>query len=280
MLDTLYEVFLPHRASEDEENAWPVTSLWAVHTAVLEEFLTSQYLDVPSFDANAYLERIFSRRINVHPVFCPSRCIPADDPEADSRRNDPTLNAVALWEECIREVLGGTAADGEEAWDDGRCSVHDIARYLAQEVNYSVLGNLRLHERIRRDCARWWRHLKDSNTLKSWKSCSELKRRCVRDARLIALVAVFPTFRERIIPYNGMWPLLVNYLNRQPRLAGKTNQWLGSTLQRHIDNPDLVTMLMDLGVLTYDRASGLYGYEPGARQRLQDDLNEMWVYGI
>ncbi len=246
ILDDLYHLFLPH--TEDIET-WPLTSVWAVNTAVLEEYLYREYRDLPSFDPNAYLEKLFSQRINVPPLFYVGG--------EDGDRNE----AYWLWQ--------GDLQKRQEKLDG--INVEEVAFALTRDVNYAILGNLRLHARLRRDCLRLW-----TGGTRLFPLVTQAD--YVRQARLLTLVDAFAVFRERIAPYNGMWPVFLNQLNR--RWAEQAVDWIANPLYRHTDSPDLATLLKDLGAIRYDGDRACYALIPEGRLKLQAELNILWTRGV
>lgn len=243
ILDGLYHLLMPH----DDDADWPLTSVWAVNTSVLEEFLYREYRELPSFDPNAYLEKLFSRRVNVPPLF---------QLGADSEPRQ-------LWQATLEPLC--------PAFSKLNILVPELACKLAEEVNYSILGNLRLHARVRRECVRRWASLESGNVVPSMAVL-------IRDARLNVLIAAFPAFRDRIAPFNGMWSVFLNQMNR--RLAERIGDWVANPLYRHVDSPDLATLLEDLGAIRYDADRNCYALAPEGRRRLQEDLNERWIAGL
>lgn len=254
VLDSLYHLFMPHleefrrpagvtNASEDE--VWPLTSIWAVNTAVLEEFLYREYRELPSFDPNAYLEKLFWQRINVPPLI-------------EGVGHGDTQH---LWE---RDLDGKSFATSGSGW-----SANDLARTLSKHVNYAILGNLRLHARVRRDCIRLWEI--PGGVPSSMQAF-------VRGARLIVLIDAFSYFREQILPFNGMWPHFVNQINK--RLTDRPMEWVANPLYRHVDSPDLATLLEDLGALSYNDSRMRYEIDKDGRDKLQQELVALWKHGI
>lgn len=249
-LDSLYHLFLPHSDDQPQKGSeWPVISVWAINTAVLQELLFREYRDLPSFDPIAYLEKIFTVRFNIPPLMSG---LPVSSSINDMKGVE---GAFKLWSHSLRKLQ-------KEVQE----SIEELASRLAEEVNYSILSNLRLHGRIRRDCGRRWEKFKNE-----W-----YKRDYIRDARLIVLIDVFPSFRERIAPFNGMWPVFVNRLNQRERAPSS----LHDAQLWHLESPDLITLLTDLCVLEYDEKAGCYNYSAEHRKRLQDDLIELWKDGF
>jgi hypothetical protein len=83
----------------------------------------------------------------------------------------------------------------------------------------------------------------------------------VRDAYLIVLIDAFSYFREQIAPFNGMWPYFLHQINK--RLTDRPMEWVANPLYRHVDSPDLATLLEDLGVVRYDERVGRYELNEG-----------------
>lgn len=246
ILDSLYHLLMPH----DGDGDWPLVSVWAVNTVVLEEFLYREYRELPSFDPNAYLEKIFRQRVNVPPLLHATH-------NSESQQ---------LWGADIASANLASMPDHRE-----------LARALAEEVNYAILGNLRLHSRVRRDCLRLWseechaEHRAQKNTL-------SVQQELVREARLILIADAFPAFRAQIAPYNGMWPQFINRLNK--RLNDHPTDMVSNPLYRHVDSPDLATILEDLKVLRYDQDRKCYVLLKEGREALQDDLDNLARKGI
>lgn len=249
VLDTLYHLFMPQDGEQEAD--WPLTSVWAVNTSVLEEFLYREYRELPSFDPNAYLEKLFRQRINVPPLF-----------QFGGGEDGP----VTLWEAELRPHC--------DHFSSFKILVPELARKLADEVNYAILGNLRLHARVRRDCIRRWCQRPQADEKQRNITLASL----VREAQLIVLIDAFPYFREQIAPFNGMWPHFLNQLNK--RLSDRPMEWIANPLYRHVDSPDLATLLCDLGVLRYDYDHKAYELNQEGRSRLQGELNSLWKGGI
>jgi hypothetical protein len=218
LLDSVFHILLRETelgTPKDDAKPWPMSSIWAVNSAVLEEFFYAAYKNVPSFDPAAYLEKMFSCRFVVPPLFYL--------PKRKRETGDDDTPAVKLWNSSLSET--------HRQWADR----------LAEEVNYGALGNLRLHQRVRSMCARLWAidgcDVPNANA-------------AVESARLLTLTAVFPEFCAHIALYEGRWPGFINRLNERwekPSIEVPTNP-----IYRHIDEPDLHTVLEDLGALFYD----------------------------
>jgi len=250
ILDSLYHLFMPH--AEDEKSGWPLTSIWAVNTTVLEEFLYREYRELPSFEPNAYLEKLFRQRVNVPPLL-------------HFGAKEGNSGPYTLWEASLKQHCPHFSQQG--------VLLPELARKLADEVNYAILGNLRLHKRVRCDCIRLWCETRLSNENRET-SLGML----VREARLIVLIDAFPYFREQVAPFNGMWPHFLNQLNK--RLTDRPMEWIANPLYRHVDSPDLATLLADLGVLRYDPGRACFELVPEGRNRFQRELNDFWKIGV
>ncbi len=240
VLDSLYHLLMPHAGEDDD---WPLTSVWAVNTAVLEEYLYREYRELPSFDPNAYLEKLFWQRINVPPLI-----------EGGKQGNTERLwcNQLALELEGVPESM-----------------MKELASALSVRVNYAILGNLRLHARVRRDCTRLWQmQERRPVTVDAF----------IRDARMIVMIDAFSYFREQIAPFNGMWPHFLNQVNK--RITERPMEWIANPLYRHVDSPDLATLLVDLGALRFVDDRMRYEIVPEGRSRLQKELNEFWCHGV
>lgn len=249
-LDSLHQLFLPQE--NDRNDGWPLSSVWAINTTVLEEVLYREYRELPSFDSNAYLEKIFARRVNVPPLF----------------QINASGDAERLWRADLEPYCSQFA--------QYRMLVPDLSRRLGDEVNYAILGNLRLHARVRRDCIRLWGERLDLPE-KSGDSAMTVDR-LIREARLIAVTDAFPHFREKVGPYNGMWSDFLNQVNNRVKIG--SSHRVGNPLQRHVESPDLATLLEDLGVLQFDPAKGCYQIDEEGRTRFQRDLNKLWKRGV
>lgn len=229
VLHDLYHLILPHE--DDEPSNWPLKSVWAVNVPVLEDYLRHVFQDMPTFDPNAYLMKVFGRRFNLPPIL---------------------------------------QSDGPTLWSA------DFSAYSAAlgRISYSVLGNRRLHARVRMDLKR----AVDAGVQNRVKGAT-METKTVRLARLVILCVAFPVFRDRIAPYDSMWPVFVNALNQR---------WRSSMLDT-IRNPNLIdtdstslgTLLVDLGALTFTADSDWpYGIIGDEIQTLQNELTELWKHGI
>lgn len=247
ILDNLYHLFMPHEDESTDED-WPLTSIWAVNTAVLEEFLYREYRELPSFDPNAYLEKLFSLRINVPPLITPPQ---------ENEKQTKSGETKTLWRHTLKEISDQL----------GDIPLEKLAEELSSKVNYAILGNLRLHARVRRDCIRLW-SIRKRDRLQNF----------IRDAQLIVLIDSFSYFREQIAPFNGMWPHFVNQINK--RHTDRPTEWVANPLYRHVDSPDLHTLLQDVGALRFDTATRCYLIEKSGRSRLQQDLIDLWEDGF
>lgn len=229
VLHDLYHLILPHE--DDEPSAWPLKSVWAVNVPVLEDYLRHVFQDMPAFDPNAYLMKVFGRRFNLPPI------LQSDGPSLWSA--DFPTNSAALG-----------------------------------SISYSVLGNRRLHARVRMDLKR----AVDAGVQNRVKGVT-LETKIVRLARLVILCVAFPVFRDRIAPYDSMWPVFVNALNQR---------WRSSMLDT-IRNPNLIDtdstslgmLLVDLDALTFTADSDWpYGINGDGIGTLQKELTELWKHGI
>jgi len=241
ILDALYHLFLPH--SEANRN-WPLVSIWAVNTTVLEEYLYREYKGLPSFEPTAYLEKMFDLRISVPPLVYASE-------------------ANELWKSDLENLRPPLPTN---------LNIDDLAKELSEKVNYTILGNLRLHARVRRDCIRLWNNASNSG------GDSRHLQNYVRDARLIVLIDAFPQFREKIFPFNGMWPDFLNHLNT--RVKAVPTRSASSSLYRHGESADLATLLHDLGVLYFEEPQMTYRLDIEKRDQVQSDLARLWQYGL
>jgi hypothetical protein len=257
VLDSLYHLFMPHEVGGSDKD-WPLTSVWAVNTAVLEEFLYREYRELPSFDPNAYLEKLFSQRINVPPLI--------ENPKQNGKKHTNSGDTSKLW----RQDLKSASAECQDIDLSQKSDIDGLAQRLSGSVNYAILGNLRLHARVRRDCLRLWCETKT----KTGAGTGDF----VRDARLIVLIDAFSYFREQIAPFNGMWPHFLNQINK--RLTDRPMEWVANPLYRHVDSPDLATLLEDLGVIRFEENIGRYTLDNDGRKRLQEHLIQFWEHGI
>ena len=217
LLDSLFHLLLPSgeasRGDGDRSDSepWPMQALVVANIAVLEEFFYSSYKNIPSFDAGAYLEKIFTSRFSVAPLFYLPGLTEASQVSPAS---------VQLWRSIAFEAA--------RPWAD----------VLAREVNYGALGNLRLHARLRAMCDRLWTVEAPESDIVA-----------VRQARILVLTAVFPEFCTHIALYEGRWPGFINRLSerwQKPGVEVPTNP-----IYRHIDEPDLLTVLQDLSAIEY-----------------------------
>jgi hypothetical protein len=241
-LDSVYHVFMdrgPATPAGGDGAEWPLSTLWSVNTSVLEEYFYSSYRNVPSFDPAAHLEKIFPERYTVPPLFH----LPHQGrPPSSSSEIEP---AVSLW----------LTIDGMS---------DALARELALNVNYGALGNLRTHARVRGMCQRWW-----SRTAAPLTGQKPID--LVRQARLLTLAALFPEFRAHIVYYEGRWPVFLNRLNE--RWEKPSVELPNNPIYRHLDEPDLHTLLQDLGALSWGvsgSSSALDAKAEKARFQLQD----------
>lgn len=234
LLDVLYQLFLPREdlfQSEDEN--WPVSSIWALNTPVLEEFLHSQYRDLPSFKPTDYLEKMFQVRMNIPPLSCPEHALALVKDE----------NVDQAVQERILGILGDNKLD------------------------YACLGNLRLHKHV----------LKDFLTLK----CNKTSQ-CMVDiddlyiARCLVLIRAFSGFREQVALQRAMWPEFVNRLNHPQRM---TTDFRRNPIFRHIDNPDLLTLLLDLEALGYNPEKSCYFSITDGQEKLKSHLFSLMQEG-
>ncbi len=92
----------------------------------------------------------------------------------------------------------------------------------------------------------------------------------MRDARLLTLIQAYPGFRESIALYSGMWPEFVNRVNE--RREHIMFDRVANPAYRHIDDPNLLTLLLDLGVLAYREETGRYCLVSEWEQRTTDEL--------
>jgi KAP family P-loop domain len=258
LLDSVFHVLLREtelgspNATDNNAKQWPMSSIWAANSAVLEEFFYAAYKNVPSFDPAAYLEKIFSCRFTVPPLFyLPTRKSATEESDAP---------AEVLW----KPVLAAMDPALPSVW----------ASTLAREVNYGSLGNLRVHQRVRAMCERLW-------TI-SIECRPKTASAAVEDARLLTLTAIFPEFCSHVAFYEGRWPGFINRLNERwekPSVEVPTNP-----IYRHIDEPDLHTLLQDIGALKYietaeELIKGTEIVRVTKAKFVLDDLRMRWLAG-
>lgn len=260
ILDALYHLFMSH---PDEEGCDDIrlSAVWAVNITMLEEFLYDHYRNQPSFDATAYLTKLFHKRINVPPLY-------HSKPMSGEGDNIERLSeSEELWKNQFEEL-----GIGEERIWASVFAKEGVARALAEGLNFSVFGNLRLHKCIREQCCEYWKWKSSRNLLSSGIGIAQL----VRDAQLIALVQAYPGFREFIAIYDGMWPEFQNRVN--DRIDHPAFTPIVTPCYRHIDDPNLLSLLTVLGALRYD--GGRYVSVPGGQFRLGQDLAELLRLGF
>lgn len=194
-LESMYHLFL-QRDNGDNKGSCRVVSVWAVNTTVLEESLYDTYRNLPNFDPGAYLEKIFGRRVSVPPLFAEGRTTPKRGKE---------ISSSELWEQSLKTMF---------SYD---CSSYceKTSKELAYGLNYPVLGNLRVHARVRRDCIDYWKTIskKAAEVGVEEYIMTQGDEKLVRDARLFVLIICFRNFRDEIALYRGMWPHFINRLN-------------------------------------------------------------------
>jgi DNA polymerase III delta prime subunit len=280
-LETLYHLFLPWPNDiEEEEINHPLCSIWAVNMTMLEEYLYEHYRRQPSFDPTAYLSKVFTTRINVPPLFVHEE-ISSQYTDASSS-DEHGKSALALWESTFEEL-------GEQLREDNKKVLaaevlKKIALRLSQNMNFAFMGNLRLHKAIRDKCRAFYRldhskcpHGCESPDLRTLENAST-QQQLVRYAQLLALVEVFPGFRESIVLPTGMLPEFLNRLNSRRQavqLETTTNP-----LYRHIDDPSLTTILCVLKVLVYDQDADCYRPDYEQWNMLRIDLMLMLDHGF
>jgi hypothetical protein len=277
-LETLYHLFLaqPTEKAKIQGSDWPLSSIWAVNIAMLEEFLYGHYKQQPSFDSTAYLTKIFDVRVNVPPLF--------------QRNLDDTKNSWYLWNATLQQLASCDqqsqlpSALDESAQRQLSEQLLPLAQRLSLDLNYVVMGNLRLHEAVRSKCKSYWQHRfrspqpPDPDVGSSSHFGQDQHPRLAREARLLALVEAFPGFRESIALNIAMWPEFINRLNSR-RLAPNLDA-IAHPHYRHIDDQSLITMLSDLEVIVYDSNSARYRRNETGELLLRKDLMSMLDLGF
>lgn len=270
-LDNIYQLFM----AQDAQELPAVISVWAVNTAVLEEFLYDTYRNLPAFDPNAYLEKIFGQRVSVPPLFHWT-----DEEPSQEESGYQNLRAENLWADSLdsqfinkisekqlfKEYFGSCTTQ-----EDKEGKKAELIKALSRGLNYAILGNLRLHARVRRDCIQYW--MQENHPPLAGQPLDVL----VRQARLFTLINAFRNFRDDIALYSGMWPHFINRLNH--RWRDYPMERTGNPVFRQLDDPNLVTLLMDLGVIKYDDSACEYVFVLGGERRLQTDLQELFKKG-
>ncbi|NBO67113.1 MAG: hypothetical protein EBU88_20095, partial [Acidobacteria bacterium] len=267
LLEALYHLFLPWPHDNQADADLPLSSIWAVNMNMLEEYLYEHYRHQPSFDPTAYLTKIFHTRVNVPPLFL------RDGPDDAS----PTC----LWRETLGRVQKKQGL-GAELFDNTK--PERLADQFSRELNYAFMGNLRLHEAIRNKCLAYWSHdhsdCPPSRECRSnrilWDRVAQPQR--FHEARLLTLVEAFPGFRETVVLPTGMWPEFVNRLNsRRQQVQLETT---ANPIYRHIDDPSLITLLLDLKVLVYDQHADRYRPNHEQCVCLRQDLMQLLDHGF
>jgi uncharacterized protein YbaA (DUF1428 family) len=231
LLDTLYQLFLPREdLLQADEEEWPLSSIWALNTPVLEEFLHSQYRDLPSFKPSDYLEKMFQVRVSIPPLAQPEHALALVDNINKQEARDNLLN-----------ILG------------------------SNKLDYVCLGNLRLHKHILQDYLSYSTQYLNKEQTDNKSS----HRDGLYIARCLVLVRAFSGFREQIVLQRAMWPEFVNRLNHPQRM---TTNFRHNPIFRYIDNPDLLTLLLDLEVLGYDNEKACYFSLSDGQKKLERQL--------
>ncbi len=243
-LDSMFHMFLESpgkrrvAAECTELPGWPISSVWAVNMTVLEEALYQRYRLQPSFDATAYLAKIFHCRIDVPPVFA-TRSHRGGSSSAEKRLPDDDQGSAVLWEHSLRELLNEQDTNGTSlSWR--------LALQLGESLNYNQLGNLRMHRMVRDSCIEYWRADDDHAARLAKLDVA------VRDARLLVLTHAFPGFRETVAIYKRWNDFVrrVNQRTRQPSFEpAQAFQW------KFADDPGLWAVLTDLEALEWREVS-------------------------
>ncbi|QDU66790.1 P-loop NTPase fold protein [Engelhardtia mirabilis] len=265
VLEQLHHLFLPQEGETD----WPLSSVWAVNIEVLEQFLYEHYRHQPSFDPTAYLERLFDRRVNVPPLFQTKDSQAPSEPER-------------LWRDSLEKFAEDLSALAERSPERSEAIAAaseqcrgSLARDLADGLSYACVGNLRLYESIREGCVDYWRtQLKAGE--EDWDAGRS--KRLVEDARRITLILAYPGFRESVALFDGMWPFFVNRLN--DRMSSTVTEAIVHPSYRHLDDPNLATLLQDLGALRHEDKAERYVIQWEGVNRLSRGLGDMLRQGF
>ncbi|MBF0155646.1 MAG: AAA family ATPase [Magnetococcales bacterium] len=231
LLDGFYHLFLPRQdmLAVDGE-PWSLSCVWAINIPVMEEFLHSQYGNLPSFRSDAYLERIFDLRVNIPPL------VGVEDAESLWKSVFEHGRAVHRWKKLSLNSEGIILRAGREyvAIDE-----------LSQGLNYAVLGNLRLYRHAIETILEFWSDNLDLGGVKD----------PIYQARVITLVRVYPGFRDLIGLYELQFKIFVGHLNDRSRPVYS----LGNhPLYRYLEDYSLLAMLEHLGAIQRDDDNGLW----------------------
>ncbi|MDR1423411.1 MAG: hypothetical protein LBI92_02225 [Azoarcus sp.] len=266
IFDELQCLFMPYsRFDPRHEETWPLTSIWAVNTSILEEYLYSQHGNMPSFDPNAYLEKIFDCRIRVPIIGIGSTAVTAN-----------------LWEESLSPVWYTIINDADVK------SAKDVASELSKGVRYKALDNFRTFNRIRDEFIRCIRNGLIRQMGELWKNRNNngdvittdekvTRVGLVRIVRLIVVANVFRSFHENIALYEGNWEIYINLINQS---LGNPQHPTSHPWCRFAGDPDLITLLGEkqLGAIKFDKDK--YVCDDTGRTNLQHDLVKYQENGL
>ncbi|MEM7248470.1 MAG: P-loop NTPase fold protein [Acidobacteriota bacterium] len=222
LMDGLYHLLAPQEELLEPEAPWPLSCVWAVNVPVLEEFLHEQFRSVPSFAPEAYLEKMFDRRVSLPPL-------------------TSLGEAESFWAEELLRRKEELASSGQlDEWVETTCEEigKEVAR-LVKALDYSILGNLRLHRHVIRSCLDYWLPFREAGRE------SVSRSRFSRQARLLLLSRAFPGFRETVVIRPEHWFRFLGLANGEQQSSD------GGVAIRHAGDACLLTLLSDLGAIEH-----------------------------
>jgi len=254
VLDGLFHVLVPDDDLLQQPTApSPVDCVWALNISVLREILIRAYRDVPSFHTETYLERVFTHRITVPPLF-----------NVKDLRN--------LWREELNRIQNSSDAACQK---NATAELMPHVEAIAEALNYSRMGQLRLQ----RNLVRRTFELTSSRLQNGARNNTDW----ARTVRLLALSQIWPGFQESIAVYRERWPHFITAANRL--LIDRLPYASSDPYLRYAEDECLIALLLDLEViqLKLENGQGLerWRYQPksGGIDRLIEDLSPLMECG-
>lgn len=261
ILDGLYHFFLPQAdmlsgdkdessnsrdASSSSDNyetkeEWPLDSVWAVNALILEELLYTQYINVPSFRVDAYVDKIFNFRINLPPL--------TSEQEANE-----------FWETLF---VGAPPSCCKKA-----------SQSLGKYMDYPILNNLRLFRSYLELCHRVLeKPLCDC--LEGGGNRSECGQGCrcaedlVDDLRILLLCRGFPGLRDHVLLNEA---LCVDFVNKMTMAWKEQVSYQSHPIYKMVHDHSLRTLMRDIGFSVFSESEDRFVFDSNQygkfRQRL------------
>ncbi|MBF0400619.1 MAG: AAA family ATPase [Magnetococcales bacterium] len=272
-----------HLSSRENSPLIPMCSLWLLDGAVMEQMFRKEYKDIPDYSIDTYLLQAFQTRVNMplltstdqeasllwQKALAPHEVDPtcATPPPKEERKSDP---ALPTRQPC--PTKRACPEDTEPLPLPTWATRSDLQCALSRCLNYNMLKNIRLYERLIDHCRTYWICYRS-------KEDNPPQAELIYEARALLLGLAFFEFRNQVVLHTAWWPPFINALNNPAYTAMAT---AGHHVFRFASDHNLLTLLTDLGAIRYQIETHPHCWEsiPAGQERLRSISINLLRYGF